>query len=152
MKKILILLFLVFIFAVNFSGCVPAASKSISSDDLKNQLVTDKPVVENKTDTTPTQTESAEVKLAKCLTSKGVKLYTSRTCPHCADQKALFKDGLEYLPNIDCLKPDASGWSNVCTAAGIKAVPTWIYANGDLLTGTTALNILAEKAGCEYNP
>jgi hypothetical protein len=139
MKKTLSLLFLVSIFVVNFSGCVPAASKSFKSDDLKNQLITDKK-------------ESAEVKLAKCMTQKGIKLYTSRTCPHCTTQKEMFKDGLEYLSNTDCLKPDGSGWSDVCTVAGIEAVPTWIFVNADKVTGTTALNILAEKAGCEYNP
>ena len=95
-------------------------------------------------------TESAEAKLAKCLTAKGAKLFTSSTCPHCTVQKELFKDGLQYLDNTECLAMD--GWSKVCTDNAVDAVPTWIFADGQRLTGTTPLEGLATKTGCEYTP
>lgn len=92
--------------------------------------------------------ESAEAKLAKCITSKGAVLYTSSTCPHCKTQKELFKDGVIYLDNVECLAMD--GWSRVCKDNEVNAVPTWIFADGQRLTGATPLETLAAKTGCEY--
>jgi len=142
------------LFSLFLTGCTPAG-------DVTTQIIEEtKPVetnVENngvKTEEVPVQKVeqkvSAEVLLAQCLTDNGVKLYTSRTCPHCTNQKALFKDGLEFLISIDCLNKEGTGWTDECKNNEINVVPTWIFSNGDILSGETSLETLAQKAGCEY--
>lgn len=158
------------------AGCVPVASQS---DNIINEEVEEeiqqpeeaeaeiKPEAELKSEpeaepeTEPVQpiensaaaaTPSPEVLLAQCLTNKGVKLYTSRTCPHCTTQKSLFKDGVEFLINVDCLNYMGTAWISECTDNKIEAVPTWLLASGEKLRGLTALDVLAQKTGCVYTP
>jgi len=92
--------------------------------------------------------DSAKIALAKCLNDKGVKLYTAKWCGHCQKQKKEFGQGVEYLNNTDCAKD--GGWSDVCKDANITAVPTWVYADGTVKTGETALEALAKANGCTY--
>ena len=109
------------------------------------------PDVTKNTEVQPVTTvlkETPEILLAKCLTEKGTKLYTASTCPHCIKQKALFNDGVSFLPDTECAGKD--GWAKVCLDAGVDAVPTWIFANREKLTGQTLLATLAEKSGCTY--
>jgi len=103
--------------------------------------------------TTPAEEEnedglSAEALLAKCLTEKGAKLYTASWCGHCKNQKAAFGDGLEYLDNTECAADN--GWAEECSLAGVKAVPTWIFSDGEQKTGNTPLPTLADLSGCTY--
>jgi hypothetical protein len=93
-------------------------------------------------------TESAEILLAKCLTEKGTKLYTATWCGHCQNQKAAFKDGLQYLDNVECA--DGDTWSQACKDAEVQAVPTWIFGDGEKLSGNRPLAQIAEAAGCDY--
>jgi len=173
MKKILILSAVVSL--ILFSGCDFFSGKNSVNEDIKvnenteiqQEAATEEKVlpqadaqnepadnvkvdVKESTVSEINNNESAEVKLAKCLTEKGVELYTSSTCPHCKDQKELFKDGLQFLINNECLAMD--GWSQDCIDKEIKYVPTWIFADGQMTTGTTPLEKLAEKTGCEYQP
>ena len=133
--------------AIIFTGCSQAAEENKTS-----QVV---PPAKAAVHQAPSQEElpedleeSPEVKLAKCLTEKGVKLYTASWCGHCKHQKESFKDGLEYLNNIECAA--FGGWSKECTDAGVKAVPAWIFADGSMKTGDTPLSVLAEENGCTY--
>lgn len=91
---------------------------------------------------------SPEVALAKCLTDKGVKLYTSPWCGYCQLQKEAFRDGVRYLNEIDCSAMD--GWSIACKEAGITAVPAWVFPDGTTKTGATPLEQLAELTECSY--
>lgn len=93
--------------------------------------------------------DSPEVALAKCLTANGVKLYTASWCGHCKNQKEAFGEGLEYLNNTECAEGD--NWAQACKDAGVKAVPTWIFADGTVQTGNTPLAKLAEENGCTYD-
>lgn len=96
----------------------------------------------------PEPDESKEVTLAKCLTAQGAKLYTASWCGHCNKQKEAFEDGLEYLDNVKCA---AEGdWAQECEDAGIEAVPTWVFADGNNKAGNTPLTTLAELSGCTY--
>jgi len=120
-------------------------------EETKTAEVQPNTQIQPDTEVQPTTTilkESPEVLLAKCLTEKGTKLFTASTCPHCKRQKALFNEGETFLPDTECAGPD--GWAKVCTDAAISAVPTWIFANGEKLTGQTPLVTLAEKSGCTY--
>jgi hypothetical protein len=160
---------------VIFSGCNFFSGKNSTNEEIKtdnkieNQqdaVVEDKvlpkaeaqnePVVSKEADAVKNTTapviaqESAEAKLAKCMTEKGAKLYTASTCPHCKVQKELFKDGLKYLDNTECKAMD--GWAQACIDNEINSVPTWIFADGQRLSGSTPLEALAAKTGCEYIP
>jgi len=116
----------------------------------KPAIVTPEPEAEIVTPETTTEVdESAEITLAKCLTESGAKLYTASWCGHCQNQKAAFGDGLEYLDNTECAATD--GWTQECTDAGVKAVPTWIFGDGTVRSGNTPLATLAELNGCTYN-
>lgn len=94
-------------------------------------------------------TESPEIKLAKCMTEKGTTLYTATWCGHCQNQKDAFKEGVDYLENVECSAMD--GWSIACKDAGIRAVPTWILPDGTMKTGAMPLEKLADLTGCPYN-
>ena len=150
MKKNTLVIVLIFSLVI-FSGCNFFSGKNSTNAEIK----TDKKI-ENQQDAVKGTAapiiaqESAESKLAKCMTEKGAKLYTSSTCPHCKVQKDLFKDGLQYLDNTECKAMD--GWAQACIDNEINSVPTWIFIDGQRLTGSTPLEALAAKTGCEYIP
>ena len=81
---------------------------------------------------------------AACLTEKGVKMYGASWCPHCQQQKDMFGTAFSHVDYIECGNGNAE-----CTAAGIKNLPTWKFADGTSVVGTQQLNTLAKKSGCE---
>ncbi len=111
-------------------------------EEIENPPTAEAPVAE-------ASGETAEVVLAKCITESGAKLYTASWCGHCKNQKDAFKKGSKYLDNTECAEED--GWADACTDAGVKAVPTWIFADGTVQTGNTPLSKLAELTDCTYN-
>lgn len=99
--------------------------------------------------TTGTTYDSATLdRFAKCLTERGVKLYTADWCSHCTDQKELFGSSLQYLDHTVCAKGRTDPWSQVCIDAGIQGVPAWVFKDGSRAAGTQTLEALSEKAGC----
>jgi hypothetical protein len=86
---------------------------------------------------------------AKCLTAKQAKMYGAYWCPHCEEQKEKFGSSFEYAPYIECgIKGQSQGIEPVCTAAGIKRFPTWIFADGTRVEGEHELEFLGEATGC----
>jgi hypothetical protein len=121
-------------------------------EEIENPPAAEAPTAEAPTTEASAETESAEIAeivLAKCITEAGAKLYTASWCGHCKNQKEAFKEGAEYLDNTECAEDD--GWADACTDAGVKAVPTWIFADGTVKTGNTPLSKLAELTDCTYN-
>ncbi len=98
----------------------------------------------NKQDTGPSIYDS----FAKCLGEKGAKFYGAFWCPHCAAQKKRFGSAKQFLPYNECSTPDATGQLKACTDLGIETYPTWIFANGEKVTGELELTSLAEKTDC----
>lgn len=82
-------------------------------------------------------------KFASCLTDSGATLYGLPTCPHCQEQKELFKDSFKYIDYIDCSKQQAK-----CSSENIGSVPAWDI-DGERTVGVQTLEELAEKTGCE---
>lgn len=87
---------------------------------------------------------SAMDSFAECLTTNGVKMYGTATCPHCKQQKAMFGPSFEKIDYIDCAETP-----EVCTEAGIQGVPTWEYPDGTFKQGVQELKILGQSIGCE---
>jgi uncharacterized membrane protein len=95
---------------------------------------------------------AAEIELAKYLTQKGAKMYSSYWCPHCYEQKQLFgKQAWAEVTNIECAADAKKNpQPEVCTKAGIKGFPTWIV-DGKLEPGVKKLAKLAEMTGYKGN-
>lgn len=85
---------------------------------------------------------------AACLGEKGAKFYGAFWCPHCGEQKAMFKGSQDLLPYVECSTPDSKGQTDICIEKVIASYPTWEFADGSRLTGAQSLETLAEKTGC----
>ncbi len=87
---------------------------------------------------------------AQCLGDNGAKYYGAWWCPNCQQQSALFgAAGKASLPYTECSAPGKQEQLQVCADAGVKAYPTWFFANGEQVEGVQPLAVLAEKTGCE---
>ncbi|VVB59249.1 Uncharacterised protein [uncultured archaeon] len=91
----------------------------------------------------------AKDNLAKCLTSKGVKMYGAYWCPHCANQKQVWGSSFKYIDYVECDPNGANANPQACKDAGISGYPTWII-NGLKYPGEEDLGTLAKLAGCKY--
>lgn len=135
--NILSLFFLVF-----FGGL-----SSHTTSTAPTPLVTETPALVQTT-TKAVDATSTE-KLAKCLTTAGAKMYGAYWCPHCADQKKLFGDSFKYISYVEC---DAKGENPnpaACKKAGIEGYPTWIFSDGNKVTGTQNLDNLSKLSNCQ---
>jgi len=98
--------------------------------------------------------ETAQLEtLATCLTEKGAVFYGAFWCSHCQAQKAAFGGAADSLPYVECASLEQGvDQTPACAAAEITSYPTWIFADGERLSGERPLAELAEKTGCEYIP
>jgi hypothetical protein len=85
---------------------------------------------------------------ARCLTAKQAKMYGAFWCPHCQEQKEKFGSSFEYAPYIECGIKGSQAVAQVCTDAGIKRFPTWIFSDGTRVEGEHELEFLGDKTGC----
>lgn len=86
---------------------------------------------------------------ARCLKTKGAKMYGAWWCPHCADQKEMFGFAFQYVNYTECSPEGQRTMNETCKRAGIKGYPTWQFADGSRVEGPQPLNVLAEKTGCK---
>ncbi|MBI2043870.1 hypothetical protein HYT24_00715 [Candidatus Pacearchaeota archaeon] len=96
----------------------------------------------------PNSTPGMYDDFAKCLTEKGVKIYTAYWCPHCKEQKEMFGTSIKYLNDTECSLPNAAGQNDVCNKAGITGYPTWELGNGTQIQGTQTFEELSRLTGC----
>ncbi|HUS49840.1 MAG TPA: hypothetical protein VMZ91_06725 [Candidatus Paceibacterota bacterium] len=80
-------------------------------------------------------------KTIKCISEKAV-LYVSKTCGHCATQKQILGEYLDYFEIIDCQDEIEK-----CKNNEILYVPTWIIS-GEKDTGVKTIAELKEITGC----
>jgi hypothetical protein len=85
---------------------------------------------------------------ARCLGTKGAKMYGAYWCPHCADQKERFGSSFQYAPYVECGIKGSRNQAQVCTDAGVKRFPTWVFADGARVEGDHPLEFLGEATGC----
>src|SRR5215470_8016577 len=86
---------------------------------------------------------------AKCVSSKGAKMYGAWWCPHCKDQKELFGYAFQYVNYNECSPEGQRTMNDLCKQAGIKNFPTWQFSDGSRTEGTQGLETLAQKTGCK---
>ena len=85
---------------------------------------------------------------AQCTKDSGARMYGSVECPHCKDQKELFGKSWQYAGYVECYAGPA-GQAPECDAAGIRAYPTWVFADGSRQLGMMTFEELSEKTGCQ---
>jgi len=83
--------------------------------------------------------------LAKCMTRKGIKLYSLDDCSACEMQKSLFGVGFGYLKVVNCSDEEKR---EECFLQEIRSVPAWRRPDGGKLAGVHGLGALAEWSGC----
>lgn len=90
------------------------------------------------------------VALAKCLSSKDVKMYGTYWCSHCKEQKRLFGDAFKEINYVECadfINPKVQ--LEVCKKAKIDGYPTWDFG-GKRISGAQSLKTIAQMSGCEF--
>ncbi len=85
---------------------------------------------------------------AVCLKDKGAIFYGAFWCPHCQATKALFGKSAKLLPYVECSTPNGQAQLQICIDKKITGYPTWIFADGKILTGERTLEELAGASGC----
>ncbi|MGG6239813.1 protein disulfide isomerase family protein [Nodosilinea sp. AN01ver1] len=91
-------------------------------------------------------TSSYEAQLAQHLAATGGVMYGAYWCPHCADQKAMFKESAEQLPYVECAADGDNPQPELCQQKGIQGYPTW-EIDGQLYPGVRSLDELADLSG-----
>ncbi len=119
----------------------------LSSDDAVLPIAPEQITVTEKTEAVPVQPRVV-MNTAQCLKQNGVLFYGASWCPHCAQQKALFKTTYTDLPYVECSAPDGNGQTEECKAQKVMAYPTWRFPDGSELTGVIPVEKLASIIGC----
>lgn len=87
---------------------------------------------------------------AKCVSSKGTRMYGAWWCPHCADQKESFGFAFQYVTYTECgIEGETHSMNEQCRNEGIKNFPTWQFRDGHREEGVLSLSDLAAKTGCK---
>ena len=94
---------------------------------------------------------SYEAQLADHLAATGGVMYGAYWCPHCADQKAMFKESAEQLPYVECAADGDAPQPQLCQQKGIQGYPTW-EISGQLYPGVRSLDELADLSGFSDPP
>ncbi|PSN13267.1 hypothetical protein C7293_16720 [filamentous cyanobacterium CCT1] len=94
---------------------------------------------------------SYEAQLAEHLATTGGVMYGAYWCPHCADQKAMFKESAEQLPYVECAADGDRPQPELCQQKGIEGYPTW-EISGQLYPGVRSLDELADLSGFSAPP
>ena len=137
-----------FLFNSGSMGTAPTASKDILNTNTPVAVVQGN--MENN-DGLPKY--SAEELLAKCVTNNNVRMFGSRHCGACMNQKAKFGDAFHYIHFRDCADD-----STPCKEHKVEGYPTWIQFEGDKddtpeikrVRGVQSLSALATFSGCSY--
>jgi hypothetical protein len=86
---------------------------------------------------------------AKCISSKGARMYGAWWCPHCAEQKEEFGYAFQYVNYTECSPEGQKTMNDTCKQAGIQHFPTWQFPDGSRKEGTLPLSELSERTGCK---
>ena len=90
--------------------------------------------------------------LAKCLTSKGITMYSSYLCSHCAQQKELLGKSFQYIDMVECHPDGPNSQQKLCDEKKVTGTPTWImeYKGQEIKrrAGFMTIEQLQEFSGC----
>jgi len=80
---------------------------------------------------------------ATCLNDKGAVMYGASWCPHCQEQKEMFKEAFGKISYVECSVEEAR-----CTQENITGLPTWKFSDGSMREGVVPFTELEYKTGC----
>lgn len=86
---------------------------------------------------------------SKCLTEKGVSMYGTFWCPHCAKVKKSFGPSFQYINYIECDPRGDNEQSEFCIEKKIENYATFEFSDGSRIEGEPTFEELAEKSGCQ---
>ncbi|HLC85105.1 MAG TPA: hypothetical protein VJH22_04910 [Candidatus Nanoarchaeia archaeon] len=86
--------------------------------------------------------------LAKCISSKDVKMYGAFWCPKCAKQKESFGDSFKFIPYIECDPRGDNGQPDLCLEKNVLNYPHWEFSDGTSLEQVLSPEELAARVGC----
>ena len=89
------------------------------------------------------------IELTLHLKAIGARFYGAWTCPACFKQMNLFgKQAGAELPYVECRKPQMlPKQAESCSAADIRAYPTWVLPDGRRKVGVQSLDALSRWSG-----
>ncbi|MFQ5620478.1 MAG: hypothetical protein ACE5FT_01385 [Candidatus Nanoarchaeia archaeon] len=87
--------------------------------------------------------------LAQCLTDKGITMYGTFWCPHCAKIKKSFGDSFQHMNYVECDPRGENPQTDRCMELYIEKYATFINAEGERRCCEPKPEELAEWAGCE---
>ncbi|MBI3259231.1 MAG: hypothetical protein HYZ54_07150 [Ignavibacteriae bacterium] len=85
---------------------------------------------------------------AKCLSESGAKMYGAYWCSHCNNQKQMFGNSWKYMNYVECAL-SGNEQAQICTAAGVRAYPTWMFGDNRKVEGELTFQKLSEYSGCK---
>lgn len=94
---------------------------------------------------------SYETALAKHLNQTNSIMYGAYWCPHCSDQKAMFKEAASQLAYVECAADGPNSQPQRCQDRGIKAYPTW-EIGGQFYPGVKSLEELSQLSNYQSPP
>lgn len=86
---------------------------------------------------------------AKCVSSKGARMYGAWWCSHCAEQKEKFGYAFQYVNYTECSPEGQRTRNEICKQAGIEHFPTWQFPDGSRKEGSLPLSELGDRTGCK---
>ena len=97
------------------------------------------------TPTTPAgQPNATMADFGKCLTAKGMVVYTLPTCSGCAQQKKILGEAWPYVKEVSCPSSPKE-----CATIGVRGYPSWAK-NGTIVIPAGAYpEQLADVSGCQ---
>lgn len=87
-----------------------------------------------------------QVGLAKHLTEVGATMYGAYWCPHCMQQKELFREAFKYINYVECDPKGRRANPALCHEKGVKVYPTW-EIEGNFYPGVRSLEELSNLSG-----
>ncbi|MEK7106802.1 MAG: protein disulfide isomerase family protein [Patescibacteria group bacterium] len=85
---------------------------------------------------------------ARCIKDSGTVYYGAFWCPHCQATNKLFGKSKKLLPYVECSTPDGQRQMQICKDKNITGYPTWVFPDGNILTGERTLAELGAASGC----
>ena len=85
---------------------------------------------------------------AKCLSTKGAKMYGLYWCPHCIEQKGEFGDAFHFVNYVECATKGTNELNPECKIAGVKEFPSWQFNGEQPKPGVLSMEALSDKTGC----
>lgn len=97
--------------------------------------------------TKSTVTSGQYDELAQRLTKAGARVYGASQCSACQYQKQLFGNSWQYINYVECAIPAGRGQAQACSEAGIMTYPTWVFPDGERISGVRSPEDLEIFAG-----